>query len=77
MDFLTGRAIDAIHGTTTTTQEGRELMRSNSERDRHMTNHHHAATLSHRKPYRDPHDYHNTTNGQKGILFFHFPPSLF
>lgn len=59
-----GRGSDAIHGTT---HEGRELMRSNSDRDRHMTNHHRASTLSHRKSYRDPHDYHNNSNGQKGI----------
>lgn len=56
-----GRSVDA-------TQETRELMRSNSERDRHMTNHHHASTMSHRKAYRDPHDYrdHSTSNGLKG-----------
>ncbi|XP_055312138.1 alpha-catulin [Sitodiplosis mosellana] len=54
----TGRPIDPA-------QEGRELMRSNSERDRHMTNHHHASTMSHRKSYRDPHDYHSTSNGLK------------
>ncbi|XP_031632491.1 alpha-catulin isoform X2 [Contarinia nasturtii] len=62
----TGRAID-------TTQEGRELMRSNSERDRHMTNHHHHVSSSstssstHRKSYRDPYEYHNnsSSNGIK------------
>lgn len=65
----TGRTADTLHGTT---HDGRELMRSNSERDRHMTNHH-ASTLSHRKAYRDPHDSyrdHSASNGMKGMCFF-------
>lgn len=52
--------------------ERRELMRSNSERDRHMTNHH-TTTMSHRKTmYREPNDYHNTnnSNGIKGNISF-------
>lgn len=65
MNFLIGHTIDPMHGTT---QEGHELMRSNSDRDRHMTNHHHASTLSHRKSYRDPHDYHSSSNGLKGMI---------
>lgn len=57
-------------GAIDTTQEGRELMRSNSERDRHMANHlHHASSstssTTHRKSYRDPHDY-ISSNGLKG-----------
>lgn len=64
---ISGRnTLDTLHGTT---HDGRELMRSNSERDRHMTNHHHASTMSHRKAYRDPHDYHNASNGSKGKHF--------
>lgn len=61
---VAAHGIDTLHGSLQ--QDGRELMRSNSERDRHMTNHH-ASTLSHRKAYRDPHDYHaSTSNGIKG-----------
>lgn len=52
---------------TGVSNERRELMRSNSERDRHITNHH-TSTVSLRKAmYRDPYDNSQNCNGIKGL----------
>lgn len=57
-------------GLTDAINERRELMRSNSDRDRHVTNHH-TSTVSLRKAmYRDPYDNSQSSNGIKGLCTF-------